>query len=377
MAQKTSPKDIKTVYLITGEIDSRRDEAVRELIAQVVDDESSAFDLEKLDGLSSSAENILTAAAMMPLMSDRKVVLVDRVDRLPPDDQVRIANFVPKLGPRSCLIMLVDDDTQRTQAPSRDSEDESDAESSKRKRKKGLQPELTKAVKTHGELITFGRFKSDSLNAHVAKAVAARGKKIEPSALEAVTRSLSADPAMIESEIEKLTTYVGDRDRVTVRDVNAIVTISPDDRIFQLIDAIATRQPSQALRLLGETFAASAKPDTEVLRMLAMMAKRFRLLYQAKYLQDQGVRNLSDVPDELKAVIMQDKGQNPLGGSDWQQRKTWTQARSFSYEDLRRCLRLALECETSVKGLGRGEASPRLNLELLVLRLSHIKTRRQ
>lgn len=375
---KPGTNDIHTVHLFSGEIDSRRQSAVDKLIAEVIDDESATFDLERFDGITASAESIMTAAATLPIMSKKKVVIVERVDRLSADDQTRIAGFIPKLGPQSCLILLAEETSsakRRSSQKPKEKKDEEEEDAEQKKRRKGLQPELVRSVKAHGKVVSFAKLKAAALSTQIGKALTARGKKVEASALQALTRSLSANPAAIGSELDKLVAYTADSDTVTFKDVDAVVSKSPDDRVFQLIDAIAARRSDHAIRLLNETFAASAKPDDEVRKILALMGRHFRRLYQTKFLRTQGVRRFDSVPEELQSLLMQESSQSPLSGMDWQQRRLREQADAFTLDELRKCLKQVLSCELKVKGLGKGESSPRLNLEMLVLRLSQRKKR--
>lgn len=370
--KQSNSNEIQRVYLFLGKVDSRRQAAVEDLIARVVDSESAVFDLEEFDGNESSADIILSAASMAPFTSEKKTVVVDRVDRLSAGDQSRIAGFIPKLGEKSCLILLAEEDdssrrksrTPKKKAPSGD-------DSEQKKQKKGLQAELVAAVKSHGNIITFAKLKSEGLNALVMKAVTAHGKKIQSSALQALAHSVEANPSVIDSEVEKLATYAAERETITLADVNEVATKSPEDRVFTLIDAIATRQQGQAIRLLNETLAASIKPDIEVLRILPMMAKHFRLLYQVKFLGTQGIRHLGSVPEELQSLLMQEH--NPLSlHFDWQKKRLLAQVNYFTLDELQKCLRQVLSCELAAKGTGSG-GSPRLNLEMLVLKLSQRK----
>ena len=366
-------KASKEVYMITGEVDSRRQAAVQELVTPLKG--SGDFEIEKFDGFKATADEIIEAMATLPFLSERKVVVVDRVDRLSPDDQGRLAKFIPKLGPASRLILMTADD-QGKQTQARRKRDEEEEEEEPKKRRKGLQPEVSKAVKDVGTVLRFGKMRSSDLSAQLRKGLLARGKKIEEQALQALTNSIAASPAIADSELDKLVSYVGDRDPITLRDVDRVVTKSPDDRVFPLIDAIAMRRPQSAMRLLNETFAASAKPDGEVPKILGMMGRHFRLLYQTKFLQTQGVRDLTAIPEELQACLIQERKLNPMGVTDFQQKKFMEQAGIFSLNEIELCLKHVLACELAVKGLGKTAASPRLSLEMLILRLSQRKKTR-
>ena len=368
-AEKSSDST-QSVYLFTGEADSRRDAEVKKLIAQFINPDFEAFDLEKFDGDIANAEQILSAVATVPFGSARKVVIVDRVDRLNADNQSRIAAFIPKLGAQSCLVLLSGSTTskQKSAASSKGKESD-DEESTDGKKTKGARSDIPSAVKKHGTVVTFAKLKAQALSTMAMDLAKLHGKKIEPSAAQALSRSSEMSPALLEREIEKLAIYTDGRNTITMADVEKVSTRSPEDRVFPLIDAVAAGRSETAVELLSETLSAAIKPDNEVLKIVALLARQFRMLYQVKYLTSKGVRRLDSTPDELRAMLPIE--QNPLSMGDWQRDKLVDQARSFTSEELEHCLKQILSCELSVKGIGDEAGSPRLLLEMLVFRLSH------
>ncbi|HEY3299005.1 MAG TPA: DNA polymerase III subunit delta [Armatimonadota bacterium] len=380
MAKKTSSgldlDNISASYLFTGEVDSRRGELVAKLKSAIVSPGSELFDLEEFDGDSTSASQILQAAMSMPFGSSRKVIVVDRVDRLSADDQGKIAAFIPKFGAQSCLIMLSGDENpakRKSAAQAKQSGASEDGEETAQpKSKKGLQPALSSAVKKYGTVIEFAKMRAQDVTALIAEKVKAHGKKIDSSALQMFSFSMQSTPPLIDREVEKLAAFLGERNTITVADVENVTTRSPEDRVFPLIDAVAAGRADTAVRLLNETLAASTKPDGEVLKVLALLGRHFRMLYQVQYLIGQGVHRMESMPEEMRAMLMREV--NPATISDWQRQKFLEQSRHFTQEELRRSLKNILTCELAVKGQSKTSTNPRLNLEMLVLKLSQRKS---
>ncbi len=369
---KQDSNAIHSVYLFSGEVDPRRDQAVDELIGRMVDPGSAVFDLSTFEGDETNADSVIAAAMTVPLASERKVVVVNRVERLDPNDQVRVAAFIGKMGPMSCMILLTGEDGNAKsggKSSKKDDEEESEEGTSK-KRKKGLQSELVKAVKAHGQVVEFAKLKSGDLATLIASSLKALGKKTDPSVLQSLARSLAPNTGSIEKELEKVATYVGEQDRITQADVDAVILKSPEEQAFPLIDAIAARRPDQAIQLLNETMAASTKVDGEVLKIISLLARHFRILYQVKFLKAQGVRNFAYTPEELRELLPEDSKMTPLSMADWQLRRYLEQASAFSLGEIEECIKQILACELASKGIGTGDGSPRLNLEMLVFKLS-------
>ena len=180
---------------------------------------------------------------------------------------------------------------------------------------------------------------------------------------------------MADKEVEKLAAYIGDRKVINLDDVEAVIEKPDEDRIFPLIDAIAGAQANRSVEFLNETFAASIKPDQDVLKTVSLLARHFRILYQAKFLQDEA-RSLGIASEEINSFLMKD--QNPLKlSSDWQKNKINAQAKAFSKKELQWCMKRILECELSAKGIGKTGGTPRLNLEMLIFKLSQRKMGRR
>jgi DNA polymerase-3 subunit delta len=357
------------VYLFTGESDSRRRDAVDELVHRLVNPSSEGFDLEIVDGEEASAASLLSSAATAPFESERKVVVVERTDRLSQDDQEKIAAFLPRLPAMSCLILLADASakSKQSQSKAKEKEQEDEEEESQSKQKKGLSPALQRAVKAHGSVVTFAKMKSDQLGQAAAAHARRLGKKLDARSADALSRSVEGNALLLEREIEKLAIYVGERDTIVMADVEAVSSVSPEDRVFALVDAIGARKSGEAMRLLDETLASSPKPEGEVLRILAMMARHFRMLYQLRFLTESGIRNFGAVPEDIQELLP--KEPSVLSIQDWQRKKLLPQLGCFTSEQLTRCLRGVLECELAAKGLGAETASNRLSLEMLLVRL--------
>lgn len=221
----------------------------------------------------------------------------------------------------------------------------------------------------------FAKIKAEAVNVLIAKGLTALGKKIDPGALQSLTRSLVTNSATIEMELQKLATYIGERDKITLGDVDAVIMKSPEERVFPLIDAIGARRPDMAIQMLNETMSASVKLDGEVLKILSMLAGHFRRLYLVKFLKSRGIRNFAAVPEELLELLPEDSKNNPLSLTDWHLRKFMEQSSAFSLDELQECIKQILACELSAKGIGKGDGSPRLHLEMLVFKLCQRKPR--
>ncbi len=89
----------------------------------------------------------------------------------------------------------------------------------------------------------------------------------------------------LHNEIEKTVAYVGEKPVIELEDVEEIVSVVRTRTIFELTDAIGTRNSLEALRILRRMLQAGEAH----LKILSMIVRQFRLIWRAQYLVSRGV----------------------------------------------------------------------------------------
>lgn len=116
----------------------------------------------------------------------------------------------------------------------------------------------------------------------LTKNFAAGGKRLERDAAARLIEMTGGLMTSMKTEVEKLTAYVTG-DTVTVRDVEAVVTPTPEAAIWELTDALLSRKNDLAMARLGELLLMDEAPH----RILFGVAQKLRQLLTAKIcLQD-------------------------------------------------------------------------------------------
>lgn len=106
-------------------------------------------------------------------------------------------------------------------------------------------------------------------------------------------------------EINKLVNYCGDREIVTTHDVSIVVASSPEDVMFTTVEAISKRQTDRSMLLLAELHRYDPKPQAVSGKLLALLARQYRMLWQAKFLSDKRVnpRDIRSLPAEITGEL--------------------------------------------------------------------------
>jgi DNA polymerase-3 subunit delta len=256
------------VYLIVGDDDAEMAQLTSEISA-LVDDDLRAFNLERLYAGEkvASPEAIVESARTLPMMGDRRVVVVLRAEKiLKPKRRGRAAGepdedgdgaeagggadvlteYVRRPEPLTTLVLVA-----------------SDADRSKRLYK-ALQKEAT-IVECYG--LKGGRDPRVDLRQAarmaeqlVRQAVARAKQQIDPAAARLVAERAGADISTLRGDVERLLLYAAGKPKIDVKDVQAVVSAETSHDDWAVTNAIQRRDAAEALRQLGLALESGAVP---------------------------------------------------------------------------------------------------------------------
>ena len=377
------PQPLAEVYLLHGSDDALKRQALDAIKGAAIDPSSADFDCEECDVPPSGAADadlvrrVISAAAGLPMLSPRRVVILTGVQRLSKEDQDLLASGFTQLADTSCLILI-------SGVP--------DYDSGKLRAKSVPTAKLMAAAARAGATVLCNAPRGADLRARAAAIVKERGKTIASDALERLLRpaaaaaaergagprgkDMAADFHVVKQELEKVMAYAGARPHIVLADVAAVGASSADDDIFALLDAVGSRNVPLSISLLDEMLRAGDKPDAVAARTFVMLGRHLRLLWGAKFLADERRNPRSDAQGSAEHLLSGEL----LGLSSRQSfllRRLEQQGRQWSYPDLRRGIARILASDMAMKGIAipavLGVRAPGLdpasNLRLLVVEL--------
>ena len=337
------------VYLLYGVETYLMERALQRFVEYFSAAGEAEFDGEVLDGEALAPADLIARAEAAPFFSDKRLLLVKNPaflqgkppgvkDKKAPElaselqeeqttnKEKALLHYFENPAPSTCLVLAVHG------VPD--------------KRKK-----LFRAVKKNGRAVEFTYLGKADLSQWLARKAKAAGKKIEPSAAAALLNS--AGPALqnLAMEWEKLDNFTAGRDRVLLADVEQLVTPTVEENIFAIMDAMGNRRTWEALRGVRELLLAKEPPP----RLLAMIARQFRLLLQITDLSARGVQE--------KEIIAK------LKLHPFVYRKIAAQKNNFSQAALIEALQALATLDADLK-TGRQEFYPALETFLLKISLA-------
>jgi len=345
----------RPAYLVYGREQMLVEDVLGKLLAGMRQATGGDLDVQAFYGNAATAEQIAGEMANLSLLGGAKVVVVRDAQRMRAPEQAKVAALVSRLVPGSLLILAADEPTY----------------DSKARKKRILGDKLETALREKGVLIEVPAFSDRDAEQWVIGAAKAADVALDPGAAAQMVLLAGADLTRLRNELEKVIAYAGASRKVAVADVDLVVSRSPEATVFELIDAIGARRPDAALTALKILLdAGEAEP-----RILALIARQIRLIWQAKYLAESGYlkRTGPQVPPEVVRDLLPKERSTSVMGQVQQsflREKLLRQAAAFSWTALRRGLERVLAADLAFKGIEGEVDNPRLILEMLVLELA-------
>jgi DNA polymerase III subunit delta len=196
-------------------------------------------------------------------------------------------------------------------------------------------------------------------------AVRSRQKKISGEAIAELVSRVGPNPRQLESEVEKLCLFAGDREQIEFADVSAICARNKTARAFALGDALGDRDLRRLLQRLDEELweMKSDSQKSEIGLLYGLIGKVRAMLLLKEMLREGWIKpegdynrfkaQLAGVPaDKLPA----DKRFNPLALNPYVLYKALPQVKKYSQNELIRAMDLLLRCNQRLVSSGLDEA---------------------
>ena len=306
--------DIKPVYLLYGQEAYLLNEAIKNFKKNLLNEETGDFNFDQVNGETATAEDIVSLAKNLPFMAARRLLVVkdfpafsvpkqtskgqeesdedegqaEEKDKIPEvlnkkgkqakpktakEESAKskvLLEYIENPSPTTCLLF--------TYAGNID------------KRKK-----LVQLISKTGTAIDFVLLSKQDLRKWLLQEAKKLRKNFHPEALEQFLNSVKNDLYRMSSEVKKLFNYTGDREVITQEDVTQVVFSQTELSIFAVSDAIGEKRCIEALKGIRDLLLYREPPQ----KILVMIYRQFRLLFQYKALQEEGA-SASEIPTAMK-----------------------------------------------------------------------------
>lgn len=205
---------------------------------------------------------------------------------------------------------------------------------------------LFKSIKEHGKTGEFKVQDEKTLKKWILAMLKKEGLQITEAAMDLLLSKTGTDMENIRTEVEKLICYCMEKGSASLEDIEAVCTRQLSSHIFEMVEAIASRDQKKALELYYDLLALKEP----ALKILVLIGRQFHLLLQVKELQAKGYS---------RQQIADKTGLKPYVAG-----KYCAQTGHFGMEDLRKAVEACVEADEAVK---TGKMKEILSVELLII----------
>lgn len=211
---------------------------------------------------------------------------------------------------------------------------------------------LYKLVKEKGYVSELNALDEKSLLIWLKKKFIEEKKKVSDADITYFLQCIGKDMNLLKNEMEKLFCYLAEKEEVTRKDMDEVMVLQIEGKMFDMLTAIGKRDKQKALELYHDLLAVKEP----IMKLFAMLVRQFNIILQVKSAKENG---LSDGEIAKKAGI-----QPFVVG------KTMEQAKQFEKQELYDVLE---ECAQMDKKIKSGIIKDQIALELLIVSFSSKK----
>jgi len=347
---------IKPGYVLIGDEVFLYDRCRKGVLAVLTPEDSRDFSLHDLDLAETSIFEVLDRAQTPSLMAPFQVLFVRNLKTLygrgtKKEEFAAIEAYFRSPNPQAVILFVADHFRIPTDLRKMDYQD------------KDRYERIRETLGDWCGVVELARVDENDAIKWVIASAESRNVKFDPDAARELVDALGADMMLIASEFEKLLLYVSARgteelakNRVTLGDVETMVLAAKQRSLYELTDAISSKDRPRALLLLHGLLNASDGGEDSAIGHLYMLARTFR---QMLIISEKNVRD----PRAIWQVLWQGFRMPPFAAED-----LIKQARRYkSRRELTRAIRLVARADLELRS---SPANKLLVLERLILDLS-------
>lgn len=319
-------KDIKEhnfrhFYLLYGDEAYLRLKYKDSLVKGIIGEDTMNYSY--FEGKDIDINAVIDLAETMPFFADRRLIVIENSGLLKEGGE-RLADYLSGMPDYLYIVM---------------SEYETD-----------MRSKLSKVCKNIGTCVEMKPYEGYQMKMWVASKLKKVGKKMTENDIEYLLKTAGSDMTTLNNEIDKLINYAAEREIVTAKDVDLLVTRQIDNNIFDMISAIGNRNQRVALDIYYDMLTLREAPA----KILSLIARQYNLLLQTKELIS--LR-------ETDKVIASKIGVPPFFVKEYT-----SQARLYSRDELKKAFE---KCVIANEDIRIGKLKDVLAVELLIIELSH------
>ncbi len=246
------------LYGVFGEEDFLVQQVVARFEASPAFADNPSLNIERFHAEQTTPARVLESALTMPFLGRRRLVICLETHLFKAAQLAQFLDYLERPAVSTCLVFAG--------------------------AKLDRRGKFAKRLEKHGKVQIIKKLYPQQLPAWLASRARLREKRLDPKAAAQLAELAGLGLGALDSEIEKLSLYVGRRETIGLEDVQAVTGGGRLYSIFDFTDALAAGRLDRALSAWDQLYALGEP----AVRVVAMITRLWRQLLQVRRLLDQG-----------------------------------------------------------------------------------------
>ena len=332
VANSLSSKEYKNAYLLYGSEGFLRNYYKKALKVALVN-EGDNLNYSYFEGTGTNPSEVAGLLSTMPFMAEHRVIIVENSgwmakssgdegeEKSAGDGKLSLVIEGIKNIPEDVIIIFVEEKADK-------------------------RSKLYKAITSKGVAEEFGEQQDETLARWLINQAKAAGKSMDPATAMYLVSECGKDMFLLEKEIEKLIAWCLDRPGITREDVDTVCTHQVNNKIFDMVTAIAMHRQKEALAMYYDLLVLRESP----FHILTLLVRQYTRMLAIK--------------DAMIKKIPLASLAGRLEMQDWLVKKIGDQTRNISLKEIRRNLEACAKADEDIKS---GNLTDSMSLELLIV----------
>lgn len=259
-------KQIKPVYLFAGSEQYIGNMVEHSMVENVISQGLEQLNLKVFEDKNPDISEILSVCETLPLMSEKRVVIIREGTGLTKISDKKTVDALNRYidRPAETTVLILCD-------------------SSPDKRKK-----IYKTLKSQNAIVDFEKLSKIDLEKWIGRRLKLAQKRTTTRVVEQFIRDTlyieneNKNMEMVDNELNKIIDYVGEKDTITLEDVEAVMPKSVEDNIFKMIDYAMAGNKGAALKMLNQFYLEGEGP----FGVFGLLLRQIRIMLMVKLLAE-------------------------------------------------------------------------------------------
>lgn len=252
-------EEVLPLYYLYGDDYYLIEESIKSIKDRVISDDSNGLNYEVFYAGNNSVTDIVNAAQTIPFLSNKKCILIKEASRLSPKESERFMSYISDPSDFTCLVFIGE--------------------------KANLRQKFFLQFQKSGVIVKLNHPHNRELPFWIQRLAKSFDKRISKEATTFLIDIVGNNLLQIHNEIEKVSIFTGEKRKIDVEDVQAIITELKIGSIFDLIDSVVNKNNENALKIMNKMLVSGE----DQLMILGMIIRQFRLILRAKDMLQRGL----------------------------------------------------------------------------------------